>query len=65
MIANLDSFITNELENGYSTIIGERGIRLSGGQRQRIRLNVLYSNPNLRFDEATNALDKKQQRKQF
>lgn len=56
--AQIADFIESR-SDGYSVLVGERGIRLSGGQRQRIGIaRALYKQASvLVFDEATSALD--------
>ncbi|WP_242826819.1 ABC transporter ATP-binding protein [Butyrivibrio sp. NC3005] len=57
-MADADEFIT-EMENGYDTVVGERGIGLSGGQKQRISLaRAILKHPAIIIlDDTTSAVD--------
>lgn len=57
-LAHCDEFI-RKCEDGYRTLVGERGTKLSGGERQRIAIAraMLSKAPILLLDEATSALD--------
>src|SRR5690606_14683495 len=57
-IANAHEFIT-QMESGYQSNMGDRGLKLSGGQKQRICIAraVLKNPPIMLLDEATSALD--------
>ena len=57
-LSRVDSFVST-FENGYDTLLGERGVNLSGGQRQRIAIARTLLKPNdiIIFDDSLSAVD--------
>jgi len=63
-IAHCDDFV-RRFENGYDTVVGERGVKLSGGERQRVSIaRAILADPRiLILDEATSSLDSESEAK--